>query len=74
MSKLERIPSGDPDVKRGFWKLGAYANSVIMSCSACGDVSYLSGYKIGGLGRVTPKVMCPVGCGFDEHIMLDGWL
>lgn len=52
---------------------GTIEATALVSCPDCGKGVSLSNHRIGTDGTVTPSLVCPHGCGFNDEIHLEGW-
>lgn len=55
----------------GGWRAGTETR-IMISCPQCGTVAGLD-HDIASDGTVTPSVICPIGCGFHDHVRLSMW-
>ena len=63
------------EVPKGTWLrvvLDGQATARI-GCPTCGECPALGDHEIAPDGTVTPSAVCPTGCGFHEHVKLEGW-
>jgi hypothetical protein len=61
---------------RGEWRVLRSKNrlSAMVRCPRCGAQASLLDHDISAGGAVTPSIDCPTyGCGFHEHVSLEGW-
>lgn len=73
MVKLSR---GNPKEGRGLWKPTKTdkGDTAIVSCPKCGMVFTIGSHYIHPIySQVSPRVHCPVACGFVDTIHLSGW-
>lgn len=70
-----RRSTGPDDRSPGVWipLATSRGRSASIVCPKCGQEAMLTNHKIGADGAVTPSVVCPRGCGWHEHVRLDGW-
>lgn len=65
----------DPTLAPGTWNLWTTGKRrILFACPKCGEVALLE-HAITGDGNVIRDVQCiKLGCGFRDHIKLEGWI
>lgn len=62
--------------RKGRWYLDPSIKGrtcVSLLCFTCGEHFTIFEHGISNVGRVTPSVVCPHGCGFHQWITLRDW-
>lgn len=61
-------------IRRGQWKQVVIDGQITarMACPGCG-MWFALDHTISEDGQVTPSLVCPMDCGFHDHVQLEGW-